>query len=38
MLKHEDRIVFCDLGSSSVNAPVYAFAEDFNMLDEVMHA
>ncbi len=38
MLKHKDRILFCDLGSSSINAPVYAFAEDLNMLDEVMHA
>lgn len=38
MLEHEDRIVFCDLGSSSVNAPVCAFAEDLNMLDDVMHA
>jgi len=38
MLKHKDRILLCDLGSSSINAPVYAFAEDLNMLDEVMHA
>lgn len=30
--------MFYDLGSSSVNAPLYAFVEDLNMLDEVTHA
>ncbi|DBB14860.1 TPA: hypothetical protein ACH3X3_004464 [Trebouxia sp. C0006] len=36
MLVQKDRIVFCDLGSSCINPAMPAFAQDFNMLDEVM--
>ena len=38
MLVQKDRIVFCNLGSSCINAAMPAFAQDFSMLDEVMPA
>ena len=38
MLVQKDRIVFCDLDSSCINAAMPAFAQDFNMLDEVIPA
>ena len=37
MVTHQDRIVFCDFGLSSINAPSHAFAQDLDMLDEVVH-
>ena len=36
MLVHKDKIIFCDLGLSSVNASSHAFAQDLNMLDDLM--
>ena len=35
MLVQQDRIVFCDLGSSCINPAMHAFAQDVSMLDEV---
>lgn len=36
ILIHKDRILFCDLGSSSINAPPDACEQDLTMLDAVV--
>ena len=36
MMVHKDRMLFCDFGFSSINATSHVFAQDFDMLDEVM--
>ena len=38
MLLHENRIMFCDLGQSTVNALSGAYEQDLNMLDEIVQA
>ncbi len=38
MLLHESRIMFCDLGQSTVDALSGAYEQDLSMLDEVVQA
>ena len=38
MLLHESRIMFCDLGQSTVDAASGAYEQDLIMLDEVLQA
>lgn len=38
MLMHENRIIFCDLGQSTVDALSGAYEQDLTMLDDVVQA